>query len=125
MGMARHARPRRSASSQLARRSRAGAQPICPSPQIINQPQDQAALSGTTVSLTVGFIGTSPTVTWYQGAKGDTSKQAGSGQTITSPVLTQTTQFWARIANSCGSVDSNAATITVTPRVSHRRAVSH
>ncbi len=98
---------------------------ICPVPQIINQPQDQAALAGTTVALTVGFIGVSHTVTWYQGAKGDTSKQAGSGQTITSPVLTQTAQFWARIANSCGSVDSNAATITVTARVSHRRAVSH
>ena len=99
--------------------------PICPVPVIINQPQDQAAVSGTTVSLTVGFIGASPTVTWFQGAKGDTSKQVGSGQTITSPVLTQTTQFWARIANSCGSIDSNAATITVTAKVSHRRAVSH
>jgi hypothetical protein len=98
---------------------------ICPAPLIINQPQDQAALSGTTVALTVGFIGVSPTITWFQGAKGDTSKQAGSGQTITSPVLTQTTQFWARISNFCGSVDSNAATITVTAKVSHRRAVSH
>jgi Ig-like domain CHU_C associated/Dual-action HEIGH metallo-peptidase len=97
----------------------------CQAPQIINQPQNQTALNGTRVSLTVGFIGASPTVTWYQGAKGDTSKPVGSGQTITSPALTQTTQFWARISNSCGSIDSNAATITVTATVSHRRAASH
>jgi hypothetical protein len=97
----------------------------CSAPQIINQPQNQQAFSGTTVSLTIGYIGSTPTVTWFQGAKGNTSTQVGSGQTITSPVLTQTTQFWARIANPCGSVDSNAATISVTPRVPHRRAVNH
>jgi hypothetical protein len=61
-------------------------------------------------------------VTWFQGAKGDTSHQVGSGQTITSPVLTQTTQFWARIANACGSIDTDAATITA--RLERRRAVS-
>src|SRR5205807_4407295 len=86
---------------------------VCPLPQIIHQPGDQAAFLGGTVSLTVGFAGVSPTVTWYQGAKGDTSTPIGTGQTIASPLLTQTTtQFWARIANACGSVDSNTATIT-------------
>lgn len=93
----------------------------CSAPQIINQPQDQTTIIGTSVSLTVGFTGTSPSVAWFQGAKGDTSHPVGSGQTITSPVLTQTTQFWARIANACGSVDSDAATITA--RLARRRAV--
>jgi hypothetical protein len=84
----------------------------CSAPQIVDQPRNQTAFTGTTVTLTVGVIGTTPTITWFQGAKGITSTPVGSGQTIASPVLTQTTQFWARIANTCGSVDSDAATIT-------------
>ena len=96
----------------------------CAPPQILNQPQNQTTVAGSTVSLTVGLTGTMPTVSWFQGVKGDTSTPLGSGQTITSPVLTQTTQFWARITNSCGSVDSNAATITVTANA-RRHAVRH
>jgi hypothetical protein len=95
----------------------------CSAPQIIDQPQDQQAVAGTTVTLTVGFLGTTPTVTWFQGTTSDTSTPVGSGQTIASPVLTQTTQFWARIANACGSIDSNAGTIAV--RLPRRRAARH
>lgn len=87
----------------------------CSAPQIINQPQNQTALTGTAVSLTVVVTGTTPAITWFQGPKGNTSTPIGSGKTITSPVLTQTTQFWARITNACGSVDSDPATITVEP----------
>jgi hypothetical protein len=95
----------------------------CSAPQIIDQPQDQQAVAGTTVTLTIGLIGTTSSVSWFQGARGDTSTPVGSGQTIVSPVLTQTTQFWARITNSCGSVDSDAATIAV--RLARRRAARH
>ena len=68
---------------------------------------------GSTVILTVGFTGTSTSVTWFQGAKGDSSTPVGPGPAFTTPVLTQTTQFWARITNPCGSVDSNTVTVTV------------
>ncbi|HEX7137714.1 MAG TPA: hypothetical protein VF219_07705 [Vicinamibacterales bacterium] len=97
----------------------------CSAPQIVSQPQDQTAFAGSSVSLSVAFTGTSPTVTWFQGARGDSSTPVGSGPAIASPILTQTTQFWARIANACGSVDSGAATITVTARLTRRRAVRH
>jgi hypothetical protein len=97
---------------------------VCPLPQIIHQPDDQAAFLGGTVSLTVGYSGANATVTWYRGPKGDTSTPIGTGQTIASAVLTQpATQFWARVANACGSVDSNAASITA--RLARRRAVRH
>lgn len=95
----------------------------CSVPQISDQPRNQTAFTGTTVSLSVGVIGATPTITWFQGAKGTTSTPIGSGQTITSPVLTQTTQFWARITNSCGSVDSDAATITA--ELARHRAARH
>ncbi len=95
----------------------------CSAPQIVDQPRNQTAFTGTTVTLTVGVIGTTPAITWFQGAKGTISTPVGSGQTITSPVLTQTTQFWARIANTCGSVDSDAATITA--ELARHRAARH
>lgn len=94
----------------------------CSAPQIINQPQNQTAFTGTSVSLTVGVTGTTPTITWFQGPTGNTSTPIGSGTTIT-PVLTQTTQFWARITNPCGSVDSNTATITI--ELARHRAARH
>jgi hypothetical protein len=97
---------------------------VCVAPQVTTQPHDQQAAAGATVSLTVGVSGTAPTVNWFQGPKGNTSTPVGSGPTITSPRLTQpTTQFWARITNTCGTVDSNAATIAAT--VARRRIAIH
>jgi hypothetical protein len=85
----------------------------CSPPQIVSQPHDQQAPAGTSVTLRVGVTGTAPTISWFQGARGNTSTPIGSGPTITSPTLMQpATQFWARVNNACGSVDSNAATIT-------------
>jgi hypothetical protein len=95
----------------------------CATPQIVGQPKDQQALAGTTVSLTIIVDGPSFVINWFQGTKGDTATPAGSGPTITSPVLTQTTKFWARITSGCGSVDSNAATITV--EAGRRRSTRH
>ena len=95
----------------------------CVAPQIVEQPQDQQAAAGTTVTLIVGISDPSASVTWFQGASGNTSAPVGSGPAITSPVLTQTTQFWARVTGPCGSADSDAATITVT--IARRRSVGH
>jgi hypothetical protein len=95
----------------------------CSAPQIINQPQNQTAFTGTTISLTVGVTGTTPTITWFQGPRGNTSTPIGSGKTITTPVLTQTTQFWTRITNSCGSADSD--TVTITADLARHRAARH
>lgn len=97
----------------------------CSAPQITVQPQDQTAAAGSTVSLTVGFTGVGSAVLWFEGTKGDTSTQIGAGQTITIAVLAHTTQFWARVTNSCGSTDSNAATITVTAKPVRHRSVRH
>jgi len=95
----------------------------CPAPQIIGQPNDQQAAAGTTVTLVVVISDPGASVMWFQGATGDTTLPVGSGASITSPVLTQTTQFWARVTGACGSVDSDAATITV--NVARRRASGH
>jgi len=95
----------------------------CVAPQIVEQPKNQYAFSGTTVTLIVAISDASASVAWFQGASGNTSAPIGSGLTITSPVLTQTTPFWARVTGPCGSVDSDAATITVT--IARRRSIGH
>jgi hypothetical protein len=94
----------------------------CTPPQILVQPISQTAIAGTAIRLTIGFTGTAPDVTWFQGIKGDTTIPVGTGQAITTPVLRATTEFWARVSNACGSADSDSATITV---FTHRRAAAH
>ena len=96
---------------------------VCVAPRIVEQPKKQQAAAGTTVRLIVGTSDPNVSVTWFQGASGNTSAPVGSGLAITSPVLTQTTQFWARVTGPCGSVDSDAATITV--KMARRRSIAH
>jgi len=63
-----------------------------------------------TAGLSVGNNGTFPfTYQWYQGSAGDTSNPiSGANQlTFTTPALTQTTSYWFRSANSCGTVNQH------------------
>ena len=84
----------------------------CNLPAIASITSDTTVASGLTVNLFV--TGTNITsVTWYRGLVGDESQSVGSGLSITSPVLTETSTFWAKATNSCGSVNSSLVTITV------------
>ena len=57
-------------------------------------------------------------VQWYEGQRGDTSKPVLSRSTeFQTPQLSETTSYWARVTNGCGTVDSETATITVVPRM--------
>jgi hypothetical protein len=87
----------------------------CQPPNIITQPQDQTVPSGSTAQLSVGFNGTAPiTVTWFKGSAPDTSQGSiGSGATVTTPPITASSMFWARLQNSCGG-PVNTRTVTVT-----------
>jgi hypothetical protein len=87
----------------------------CTIPAITLQPVSQTISSGSTASLSMGFSGTPGTVTWYQGTPTNRSNPVGSGQNFTTPGLTTNTTYWAEIVNSCGSAQTNAATISVTP----------
>ncbi len=88
----------------------------CVPPTVNTQPANQTISSGGTAGLSVGNNGTFPfTYQWYQGSAGDTNNPiSGANQlTFTTPVLTQTTSYWVQVANSCGTVNSATATITV------------
>jgi photosystem II stability/assembly factor-like uncharacterized protein/pimeloyl-ACP methyl ester carboxylesterase len=92
--------------------------PSCTPPAISSQPSSQTVMSGRGAVVEVLASGTAPlTYQWYVGLKGDTSHpitdvQGKDAGYATGP-LTSTTNYWVRVSNSCGSVDSNTATITV------------
>jgi hypothetical protein len=89
----------------------------CQPPAITAQPLDQSVTSGNSAFLSVSFIGSNPvTVTWYRGTAPDMSGGSiGTGPGVTTPPLTSTSMFWARLQNSCGQQDTRTVTITVAP----------
>ena len=90
--------------------------PACVAPAITTQPQPAAINAGQTATLSVSAGGTDISYQWYAGSSGDTSQPvpgATSSSVNVSP--TTTTNYWVRVSNSCGTADSAAATVTVTP----------
>jgi FG-GAP-like repeat len=88
--------------------------PACTPPAIGTQPQS-ATISGGSRTLSVTATGTTPlSYQWYIGASGNTSNPIG-GATSSSVTVTpgSTTSYWVRVTNSCGTANSNTATITV------------
>lgn len=100
----------------------------CTNPSITTQPLNVSTPTGSTATLTVVAAGTGLHYQWYRGAKGTTTFTAGtdSATLVTDRISTNTT-FWVRVTGTCGSpVDSNAATVTVTPAAPPKgRAIRH
>jgi hypothetical protein len=91
---------------------------------ITRQPKTTAVGRGSRATLTVEVEPDVTSIQWYQGLRGDHSQPVSGGTSLelTTPPITQTTSFWAEIVTSCGTVASNAATVTVSSR---RRAARH
>jgi len=85
-------------------------------PVITTQPLGTTIATGYTATLSLVATGTpAPTIQWYQGTTGTTTTPVGTNSSsFTTPALTVTTDYWARVTNTGGSVDSNTATVTVT-----------
>lgn len=85
-------------------------------PLISAQPAATTIPGNTTATLSVVATGTVPfAYQWYQGNVGVTSTPVGTDSaSFTTPNLLATTSYWVRVSNSMGSVDSNAALVTVT-----------
>ncbi|HEY2829064.1 MAG TPA: M57 family metalloprotease [Thermoanaerobaculia bacterium] len=96
----------------------------CVAPSITTEPAPQNIVNGGTAILNVGATGTSLVYRWYEGQVFDFTRPVGaSAPSFISPPLEEATQYWVRVENNCGSVNSAAA--TVTPIVSRRRGVRH
>jgi uncharacterized protein YkwD len=91
--------------------------PTAPSVLTISvQPQGQTIAAGATATLTVAASGASPlSYQWYLGVTGTTTAPivAATSPGYTTPALTETTSYWARVSSPRVSVDSATAVITV------------
>ncbi|HEX2749327.1 MAG TPA: hypothetical protein VHM91_15065 [Verrucomicrobiales bacterium] len=87
-------------------------------PPVIAAPPAPVSIANGATALLHVVASVSPPFTyqWYRGASGDTSNAvAGATQAdFTTPALTTTASFWVRVTNPAGSVDSDAAIVTVT-----------
>ena len=88
----------------------------CTAPNITQQPQSRQVGKGQTASLSVTATGTSLSYQWFEGTAGDATRPVAGATSpnFTTPALTQTTAYWVRVSNTCGTRNSTTATITVT-----------
>jgi len=84
-------------------------------PVVTTQPASTSITGGGTATLSVAASGfPTPTIQWYQGSTGVTTTPVGTNSTsFTTPALTTTTSYWARVTNVGGSVDSTTAIVSV------------
>jgi hypothetical protein len=87
----------------------------CVAPVVTLQPISTAVNPGGSATLTVGYSGTPGFLQWYEGQPKDTSKpvNGANSQSFTTPALQNSTSYWVRITNNCGTADSAAATVAV------------
>jgi hypothetical protein len=88
----------------------------CTAPRILVQPAGGDVLSATTTSISVGDLGTRPTLyQWYEGSVGDTSNPVmnANAASFTTPLLLASMSYWVRITNDCGTVESGVARVNV------------
>jgi hypothetical protein len=86
----------------------------CTPPSILTQPQSASVRGNPSVNLSVIASGTSLTYQWFIGASGITSSGiSGATQPQITVNPSVTTSYWVRVTNSCTSVDSTAAVVTV------------
>lgn len=88
----------------------------CTAPNITTHPLSTSVTSGGSATLSVSASGTTPlSFQWFRGTtsgSGTSISGANSSSFNTGP-LTTTTSYWVRVSNSCGTDDSNVATVTV------------
>jgi YD repeat-containing protein len=82
-------------------------------PTITQQPASTTVASGP-VTLTVASNLTGSTYQWYVGSSGTTTNPiAGATSASVSVSPASTTTYWCKVSGSCGTANSNAATVTI------------
>jgi formylglycine-generating enzyme required for sulfatase activity len=86
-------------------------------PSITSQPGSPSINAGTTTTLAVTAVGSTPlTYQWYRGSVGVTTTPVGTNSSsFTTPSLTDAATYWVRVTNSVGTIDSQLSTISVRP----------
>lgn len=89
----------------------------CDPPLILatNQPKTQTVTRGSVALLDVAAAGTGPyKYQWFVGHTGQTRfpLAGGTEKSFTTSSINDTSYYWVRVYNACGSADSQTATIT-------------
>ncbi|HYH07834.1 MAG TPA: matrixin family metalloprotease [Thermoanaerobaculia bacterium] len=91
----------------------------CVAPTIASTGGAGSVPYGETKQLSVNVAaGTSTPISyqWYRGNPPDTTNQVGgNSDKYTTPAITVPATFWVKVTNACGSVNSNAITVTPQP----------
>lgn len=85
-------------------------------PSVMTQPISQTINAGQPVTVSVKATGQGPLAyQWYRGNSGDTSHPIAGATTRSylASTLAGNTRFWVRVSNTVGTIDSQAALITV------------
>ena len=91
----------------------------CRPPMILSAPGNQPAsttadTSGKATLKVIPFGSSDFHYQWYQGPSGSTyfPMAGATSPGFTTPAVTSPTDFWVRVTNACGSIDSAAATVS-------------
>lgn len=80
-----------------------------------HQPANATVTSGQKAALTVSSSGTGGArYQWYVGHSGNTNFPISGANTatFTTPAITSQSEFWVRVTNACGTIDSQTAVVT-------------
>jgi hypothetical protein len=91
-------------------------------PSVLTQPASQTVPAGTAASLSVVAAGSGPFVyQWFSGPSGNTASPIGgaTSASLTTPPITQVSQFWVRVGDGINSVNSATATITIVAHITY------
>lgn len=85
---------------------------VCQPPAITQLTQSVWITQGASIQLNVTASGTNLSYQWYRGNPGDVTNPIAQGA-FTTVTPSNTTTYWVKVWNGCGSVNSNAIVISV------------
>lgn len=93
-------------------------------PNITSQPNPVSVTAGSSATFTVGATGTSLSYQWFQGNTGITTNpiSLATSSSYTTPPISQSGNYWVRVSNSAGVLNSNtvAVTLIIPPVIVHQ-----
>jgi hypothetical protein len=111
------ARVTSSCNGSVAATSNIATVTVCDPPVITTHPAPKLINAGATATLTVAASGSAPfSYQWFEGPAGTTTTLVGTNSdTFTTPALSATKTYWARVTSACNGniANSTAATVTV------------
>lgn len=106
------------ACSTTAVNSAAATVTVCQQPAITQNPQNATLPFNTSsVTLTVTATGNGLSYQWYEGTAGVTTTPVGSNSSSLTRTPGTTKSYWVRVTGTCGTADSTAALVSVTPSI--------